>query len=98
MEPFEIMINYTDDQLYEIEEKIRYLEDSSRRNILRIEESNLGSMRGEISSILKSKLKINNVKIERACRIPRRKGSRNNDKPGTIVFKFHSYEDKKIIM
>ena len=37
----------TDNQLYEIEEKLRYLEDSSRRNNLRIEESNLGSMQGK---------------------------------------------------
>ena len=50
------------------------------------------------SSILKSKLKINNVKFERAHRIPRRKRSHNKDKPCTIVFKLHSYEDKESIM
>ena len=52
----------------------------------------------KVSSILKSKLKINNVKIERANRIPRRKRSHNKNKPRTIVFKLHSYEDKESIM
>ena len=52
----------------------------------------------KVSSIFKSKLKINNVKIEQAHRIPRRKRSHNKYKPGTIVFKLHSYEDKESIM
>ena len=48
--------------------------------------------------MLRSKLKINNVKIERAHRIPRRKRSHNKNKPRTIVFKLHSYENKESIM
>ena len=52
----------------------------------------------KVSSISKSKLKINNVKIERAHRISRRKRSHNKSKPCTIVFKLHSYEDKESIM
>ena len=68
----------TDDQLYEIEEKLRYLEDSSRRNNLRIEgieeedadNETWDQCKEKVSSILKSKLKINNIKIERAHRIP----------------------------
>ena len=52
----------------------------------------------KVSSILKSKLKINNVKIERAHRIPTKKRSPNKSEPRTIVFKLHLYEDKKSIM
>ena len=52
----------------------------------------------KVSSILKSKLKINNVKIERAHGIPRRKRSHNKNKPRAIVFKLHSYQNEEIIM
>ena len=52
----------------------------------------------KVSSILKSKLKLNNVKIERAHRKPRRKRTHNKGKLGTIVFKLHSYEYKESIM
>ena len=52
----------------------------------------------KIRSILKSKLKIYNVKIERSHRIPRRKRSRNKNKPRIIVFKLHWFEDKESIM
>ena len=52
----------------------------------------------KVSSILKSKLKINNVKIERTHRIPRRKRSRNKNKAYAKVFKLHSYEDRESIM
>ena len=51
----------------------------------------------KVSSILKSKLKINNVEIERAHRLTRKK-SHNKDKPRVIVFKLHSYENKESIM
>ena len=51
----------------------------------------------KVSSILKSKLIISNVKIERVHRIPRRKRSHKKDKPGTIVFKLYFYEDKENI-
>ena len=63
----------TDNQLYEIEEKLRYSEDSSRRNNSRIEgveeEEEAGNgtwyqCKEKVSSISKSKHKINNVKIE----------------------------------
>ena len=37
MEPFETMQNTDDYHLYEIEEKLQYLDDSSRKNNLRIE-------------------------------------------------------------
>ena len=55
-------------------------------------------MQGKVSSILQSKFKINNVKIERAHIIPRRKRSHNKNKPRTIVFKLHSFEDKESII
>ena len=52
----------------------------------------------EKCSILKSKLKINNLKIERTDIVPRRKRSHNKEKPRKIVFKLHPYEDKDSIM
>ena len=75
----------TDDQLYEIEEKLRYLVDSSWRNNLRIEGVEEGEAnnkiwdqcREKVSSTLKSKLKINNIKIEWVHRIPRRNRCHN---------------------
>ena len=96
----------TDDHLYEMEEKLRYLEHSSRRNNFSIdgvdkeeaEKETWDQCKEKVSSMLKSKLKINNVKIERAHRIPRRKRSHNKDKPRTIVFKLHLREDKESIM
>ena len=87
----------TDNHLYEIQEKLRYFEDSSRINNLRIEgveeeadNETWDHCKEKVRSILKSKLKISNVKIERAHRIPRRKRRHNKDKPRTIVFKLHS--------
>ena len=55
----------TDDQLYEIEEMLLYLEDSSRRNNLKIEgvekeevdNETWDQCKEKVSSILKSKLK-----------------------------------------
>ena len=52
----------------------------------------------KVSNILKFKLKRSNVKLERAHRIPRKKRSHNKDKPRTMFFKLHSYEDKESIM
>ena len=52
----------------------------------------------KVSSMLKSKLNINNLKIERAHKTPRRKKKHNKGKPRTIIFKLHSYEDKESIM
>ena len=104
MEPFETM-QKTHDHLYEIEEKLRYSEDSSRRNNLRIEgveeeEDNetWNQYKENISIILKSKPKINNVNVERVHRIPRRKRNHNKDTPRATVFELHSYEDKESIM
>ena len=85
----------TDNHLCEIEEKLRYLEDSFRRNNLRtegVEEEEVNNetwnqCKEKVSTILKSKLKINNVKLERDHRIPGRKRSHNKDKHRTIVFK-----------
>ena len=96
----------TDNHLYEIEEKLRYLEDSFRRNNLRtkgVEEEEVNNetwdqCKEKVSTILKSKLKINNVKLERDHRIPGRKRSHNKGKPRTIVFKLHSHEDKGRIL
>ena len=97
----------TEDHLYEIEDKLRYSEDSSRRNNLRIEgvekeeEANSETWiqcKEKLSIILKARLKINNVKIQQAHRIPRTKRSHDKNKPRTIVFKLHSYEDKESIM
>ena len=81
MESFETMQktvtrNKRNNQLYEIKEKLRYLEDSSRRYNLRIEgfeeeeeeetdNETWDQCEEKVSSILKSKnLKIYNVKIE----------------------------------
>ena len=85
-----------DDHLFKIEEKLRYLKDSSRRNNWRIkgveeEEEETGNetwnqWKEKVSNILKSKLKINKVKIEQAHRIPGRKRSHNKDKPRTNSF------------
>ena len=50
----------------------------------------------KVNSALKSK--INNVKIEQAHRIPKRKRSDNKDKSRTIVFKLHSDEGKENVM
>ena len=96
----------TDNHLYEIEEKLRYLEDSFRRNNLRtegVEEEEVNNetwdqCKEQVSTILKSKLKINNVKLERDHIIPGRKRSHNKDKPRTIVLKLHSHEDKGRIL
>ena len=78
----------TENHLYEIEEKLHYLEDSSRRDNLRIEgveeeeaeNETWNQSKEKVSSILKPKLEINNVKIERVHRIPRIKRSHNKDK------------------
>ena len=74
-------VKYTENHLQQLEEKFRYLEDSSQRNNLRSKgvehkegDDEIWDQRKEkVNSILKSKHKINNVKIERAQIIPRRK-------------------------
>lgn len=71
----------TDNYLYETGKRLRYSQGSSRRNSLKIEgvkEGKAGNetrnqYREKVSGILKSKLEIKNVKIERAQRIPKRK-------------------------
>ena len=75
----------TDDYLYEIEKRLGYLECRSRRNNLRIEgvaeeqeeadDENWNQSKEKVSSISKSKLKVDNVKIEQSLRLPRRKRS-----------------------
>ena len=49
------------------------------------DDENWDQCKEKISIILKSKLKINHVKIDRAHRIPRRKRSHNKDKPRTML-------------
>ena len=89
MESFETMQetltrNKRNNQLYEIKEKLRYLEDSSRRYNLRIEgfeeeeeeadNETWDQCEEKVSSILKSKnYKIYNVKIEQDHIISRKK-------------------------
>ena len=90
MESFETMQktvtrNKRNNQLYEIKEKLRYLEDSSRRYNLRIEgfeeeeeadNETWDQCEEKVSSILKSKnLKIYNVKIEQDHIISRKKAA-----------------------
>ena len=90
MESFETMQktltrNKRNNQLYEIKEKLRYLEDSSRRYNLRIEgfeeeeeadNETWDQCEEKVSSILKSKnLKICNVKIEQDHIISRKKAA-----------------------
>ena len=90
MESFETMQktvtrNKRNNQLYEIKEKLRYLEDSSRRYNLRIEgfeeeeeadNETWNQCEEKVSSILKSKnLKIYNVKIEQDHIISRKKAA-----------------------
>ena len=65
MEPFETMQKTQTIILYKIEEKLRYLEDSSSINDLRIESveeeadnETWDQCKEKVSSILKSKLKI----------------------------------------
>ena len=74
----------TDDYLYGIEKRLGYLECRSGRNNLRIEgvaeeeevdDENWNQSKEKVSSISKSKLKVNNVKIEQSLRLPRRKRS-----------------------
>ena len=77
--------NKRNNQLYEIKEKLRYLEDSSRRYNLRIEgfeeeeeadNETWDQCEEKVSSILKSKnLKIYNVKIEQDHIISRKKAA-----------------------
>ena len=84
-----------------------YWEDSSIRNNSRnedVEEEEEADDKSwdkgteNVSSILKSKLKRNNVKIKRTGRIPTRKRRHNKGRPRTIVFKLHLYENKESIM
>ena len=92
MESFETMQktvtrNKRNNQLYEIKEKLRYLEDSSRRYNLRIEgfeeeeeeetdNETWDQCEEKVSSILKSKnYKIYNVKIEQDHIISRKKAA-----------------------
>ena len=49
------------------------------------DDKNWDQCKEKVSIILKSKLKINNVKIDLAHRIPRRKRSHNKDKPRTML-------------
>ena len=58
----------------------------------------LDQYKEKVSNILKFKLKRSNVKLERAHRIPRKERSHNKDKPRTMFFKLHSYEDKESLM
>ena len=83
-----------------IRDKIRDVEDRSRRNNLRIdgimEEKgrDLGRIRKKVLSLFKSKLKLENIKIERAHRM----GIHKNGKQRTIIFKLLNYTDRvKII-
>ena len=88
--------------IYRIEEKLCYLEDISRRNNLRIEDfkeeegddGKWDHFQKKVSSILKFKLKINNVNTEQTHRMPKKKSDKKN-KPRTIIFKLHSDEDKR---
>ena len=87
----------TDDHLYKIKEKLRYLRIENVEE-KEAEDENWDQCKDKISSILKSKLKINNVRIERAHSILRRKRNHSKDEPRTIVFKLYSYEGKSNIM
>ena len=49
----------------------------------------------KVSSILKSKLKVNNAKIKRARGVPKRKRSHNKDNPRTILSNFIRMRIKK---
>ena len=48
-------------------------------------DKNWDQCKEKVSIILKSKLKINNVKIDRTHRIPRRKRIHNKDKPRSML-------------
>ena len=84
--------------------RLRYIQDSSRRNNFRIEDieeeeeaaddENWDQCKEKVSSVLKSRL---NVKLERAHGMPRRKRS-HKVKPRTIVFKLDLFQDKENIM
>ena len=84
----------------ELEEDLRRLEDRNRRNNLRVDgvRENEGESWNEteikVKKLLRDRLKIDDVIIERAHRM----GKKNKDKPRTIIFKLLSYKDKERIM
>lgn len=87
-------------------EKLRYIEDSSRRNNIRIDgipESNendesWAECQQKTTKVLEEKLGLENIWIDRAHIIVRSKESKHKNKLRTITFKLLSYQDKESIL
>ena len=90
-------------EIGQLQEKMREMEDRSRRNNIRVEgvneseNENWQTTKEKFHDIIKNKLGVKNkdVVIERAHRV-NRKG--NNNKPRPIVAQLLNYEDKETIM
>ena len=89
-------------EIGDMKEKMREMEDRSRRNNLRID--GIDEVNGEtwddteerVLDLLENRLQINNVRIERAHRIFRK--GKNSTKPRSIIIKLLDYKDKKLIL
>ena len=87
-----------------VNQKLRDLEDRSRRNNLRIDgvpESDKESWddtESKINDLLKDKLDLEGIDIERAHRGKLTKYQKDNNQPRTIVMKLLNYKDKVKIL
>ena len=93
-------ILYLEDDNGYLKEKLRSLEDRSRRNNLRIdgvagdEKETWSDTEGKIQQLFTDQLGTPNITIERE----HRSGSRNAGKPRTIVMKLLNYKEKERIL
>ena len=88
--------------LDELNEKLRVMEDRSRRTNLRIdgvkemEKESWSDCEKKVKDILKNKLNLENVEIERAHRMGKRKQDQTH--PRSIIFKLASWKTKEEIL
>ncbi|XP_057304910.1 uncharacterized protein LOC130641911 [Hydractinia symbiolongicarpus] len=90
-----------DEKLKDLKEKLREMEDRSRRNNLRIDglaEHEKGSWedcKQKVKNLLKQKLNLENIIIERIHRV---RPMTEKEGPRTIVAKLLNWEDKEAIL
>ena len=90
------------DELKKVREKMREIEDRSRRNNIRIEglkeneRESWEDTERKVQEVFVNNLGLNNIKIERAHRVGRRDG--NGERPRTVVLKLLDFKDKEKVL
>ena len=108
MYDYQIDPDYVSDSLSELQEKISEMEDRSRRNKTQVDgapeekRETWEECENKVLKILRDKLEIKDVTVERAHRVRPYQNKKNNkgkaSPPRTIVYKLLNYKDKTQIL